>query len=636
MPVVERYGQQKTSLAALPGVRKDAAETPNSEGAGVAQSEGQIAEAQAGIGSTVENAAFGQYEQIQKEAKSQADEVARLKWQNQLAQFTDQTLYDPDKGALTVKGEAAQALPDQVNAAYTKVADGIAAGLTTPEQKIKFQADRQERQQSLNLTVLRHVNEQIQSWHADELQASTANHVDLAIKSALDPATAGRELAQAATDLQTNGPKFFGWGTDETKKQIDDMYSKAHVGIISNLLDNKQTDLAKHYYAEAKGQIDGAAQGRIEQALMTAGQSKAGLDTATEIWNTLGPKADDQPIAMDAMENAALDRFKGEADTTKYDETIKYLREKKAGVDASRKDREETTAGKLWLAASQGASLSTIAAMPEYRASSMNDTKRAQLNDYVVSQIERKINIGAAAESRAYTAESRAYTEAQRKEQEKEQKGWTSFWQISSPATLNQTSEDALQAMRGTLGDQHVNRLIEMKRTLSKGEDKVIAATIDEDQFKSVASAAGVPTYGTLTPSQQADAGRLKNAVESAIDLEQERVGKVLTRDQKQKVMHDVIDQKVYINTWMGFGPTNEKIGAVSTAADSAYVPLDKIPAEALSGGVNYIRSQSAEAQRMTDQQIKTRYVGALQRAYALRLAGASLEDIQKALKGVK
>lgn len=636
MPVVERYGQQKVSLAALPGVRKEATETPLSEGAGVAQSEGQKSEALAGIGAIGEKAAFGQYEQMQQEAKDQADQVARLKWQNTLAQFTDTTLYDPDKGALTVKGEAAQALPGQISEAYNKVADGIAAGLSTDKQRLQFQADRQERQQSLNLTVLRHVNEQIQTWHAQELQASTDNHVDLAIKSALDPASAGRELQQAATDLQANGPKFFGWGAEETKKQIDDMYSKAHVGIISNLLDNKQTDLARHYYAEAKDQIDGAAQGRIEQALAVAGQSKAGLDAATDIWNSFGPKDDNAPIDIAAMENAALDRFKGEPDTAKFDEAVKYLREKKAAADASRQDRSETAAGKLWLAASQGASLGTLAAMPEYRSSSMSDTKRAQLNDYVVAQVERKTNIAAAAESRAYAAESRIYTEAQRKEQEKEQNGWTSFWQISAPETLNQTSENALQAMRGTLGDAHVNRLIEMKRNLSKGEDKVLAATIDEDQFKSVASAAGVPTYGTLSVSQQADAGRLKAAVESAISLEQERVGKVLTREQKQAVMHNVIDQKVYLKTWMGFGNPTEKIAATTIPADAAYVPIDKIPAGAVADYVNYVRSQSAEAQRMTDQQIRSRYVGALQRAYALRLSGGSLEDIQNALKGGK
>ena len=63
------------------------------------------------------------------------------------------------------------------------------------------------------------------------------------------------------------------------------------------------------------------------------------------------------------METAARQQFKDDPKT--LDATIRYLRERKSGVDAARKDREEQTAGTVWVAASQGQSLAQITKMPD-------------------------------------------------------------------------------------------------------------------------------------------------------------------------------------------------------------------------------------------------------------------------------
>jgi hypothetical protein len=126
----------------------------------------------------------------------------------------------------------------------------------------------------------------------------------------------------------------------------------------------------------------------------------------------------------------------------------------------------------------------------------------------------------------------------------------------------------------------------------------------------------------------------LKNDVESAIDIEQRKVGKELTRDQKQKIMHDIVDRKVLLNYW---GPDPTKIAAMVTDPEDrkkAYVPLAQVPAAAITAGLNYVRGISPATGKLTEPQLRALAAPRIQRAYALRLMGGTQAEIEAAMKG--
>jgi len=620
MPIVPTYGPRRVTTAPLPGVRKQAHETALSEGAGLAAAQAQRSEAMGNFGAVAANVGAHLWEQETR----RADEVAMLEAQNKLAKWENDRIYNPETGALTVKGKDAMPLAGQIGQEFDQVAGEIEQGLTNPRQRQAFARIKSEKAISLDATLKRHTFGEMQRYEGQELQALVENAQTTAVANANDPRRVGEELTRAVSAIKTHAPRL-GLGPEQVQEQVTKIQTATHEGVINRLLVEDKSKAAQAYFAEAKdaGQITGDAIVRIEKALDTAGTAKTGLDTAGELWQQLGPKGDTDPINLDAMEDAARTKF---ADDPKaLDATIKYLRERKAGVDASRQDRLEQRAGSLWTSASQGASLSDITRTPEYFA--LPGKMQAQLTDYVVGRAEREAN-------RKYAEEGRAYTERQRLEATREQRGWTRYWELSQPATLDKLTENGLNMMRGELGDQHVNRLLEHKRRLGASEDKVRAATIDDDLFKTVAQSAGLKAYGASSDDDKAELGQLKNAVETEIDLAQQRTNRVLTRDEKQTIMRSIVDRKVMLSSWF---TDPEKVAATITNPDDrarAYVPIAKIPPVTISQFINYARGLAPELQRMPEPELRARFGDRIQRAYALRLLGGTRAEIEAAMKG--
>jgi hypothetical protein len=85
MPVVRR--EREISTAPLPGVRKTAALTAISEGAGVESAKANIGGSIAGLGSTVARMGVGAFAKIQQDARDRADSVAVLEAERKLSEW---------------------------------------------------------------------------------------------------------------------------------------------------------------------------------------------------------------------------------------------------------------------------------------------------------------------------------------------------------------------------------------------------------------------------------------------------------------------------------------------------------------------------------------------------------------------
>jgi len=616
MPTVRLYGPRQVFTEPLPGVRKTAALTEEAAGVGLARARFGTAQTLAQVGGHLAQVGFGEYGQMVREERDRADEIAVREAETTLGQWENQRLY-ADNGALAQKGKNALGLPDQVGQDYQKLVGELEQGLTTPRQKWAFRRVAMQRGVNLDTTIQRHVFNETQTYERNTLEASVANSVNLAVANALDPRRVSQELDRAVTAIQASAPRL-GFSPEQVQQQVGNARSATHEGVINRLLVNGQDQAAQAYFDAAKEQINGDRLATVEHALESGTSAATGLRTATALWGEHGPKTDDDPIELDKMESSARSQLG--SNPKALDSAIAHLRQMKTAADASRADRKEAIAGNLWQAVNTpGMTLQHLQAMPAYTHAP--GALQLQVTEHLINRQEAAAQRGTAQQTRH--------------ERELETKGWAKFWELSDPQTLATMTDNQILTMTPELGQDHVNRLMTAKRSLGHSADRILAATIDDNAFKTIAQGAGLDPYAKRqTPEAQARLGQLRNSVEQEIDREQGARKRPLTRDEKDAVMKRVVDTRVMLDVW----GTDTSLPAASVLnpkdAKAAYVPLEQIPAQSVGEWVNVIRAQIPAAQRMNRDEILARWRDRIQRAHAAHVLGLGADEELKRLQG--
>lgn len=322
MPTVRRIERQ-VSLTALPGVRKTAGATAESEGAGVelargrleatrAEGRARIAEAMAGFGERAATVGLSIYAQMEEEERQAADQTALLKASNRLSDYLNDRLYNPQGGAFTLKGEAALPLPEQIRGDFDKVAGEIETTLTTPDQKFAWARIRAQEWQSTDLAVRRHVSSEIEAFRASELKSHVENSVNAAIQNFADPKLFAIELQKATTAIRRNAPSL-GFGPEAVEAQVKAVQSQAHLGAIANLLARDQDQAAQAWFDAAKDQIAGDQWDTVQKALEEGTLRKQSQKAADDIIRAGGTLAEQREKAK-AIDNADV-----------RDQTLQYV-----------------------------------------------------------------------------------------------------------------------------------------------------------------------------------------------------------------------------------------------------------------------------------------------------------------------
>lgn len=302
MPVVRR--EREVSTAPLPGVRKTAAKTATSEGAGVAIAEAGVGSSIAGLGGTVARIGLVKFGEIQQQARDRADSVAVLEAERRISEWENKRLYDPQVGALNVRGKAAMSLPDELANEYATLTSEIEAGLGSDRQRQAFARVRQSRGMGLDLTIQRHVFGEMNRYEGEELKATVENAQSAAIANALDPKRVGEELDRAIGAIKTHAPRL-GLGPEAIGKQVAAVTSSTHIGVIERLLSNENEPAAKAYFEETRGQINGEAIAKIEKAIEEGGLRGQSQEKADEIISA-GGTLTEQREKVRAIENPKL------------------------------------------------------------------------------------------------------------------------------------------------------------------------------------------------------------------------------------------------------------------------------------------------------------------------------------------
>lgn len=273
MPEVPTYGGLKVSTAPIPGVRKTAAETAISTGAGLEQAKGQTGEVISAIGANVAARGTAIFSRLAEEQRQAADETALLDAETQLGKWENERLNHGDNAALGVHGKDAMDLPSTVGAEFDAKASDIATKLTSDKQRAAFARSRANHALNLNGQLERHAFGEMQDYQKGVLQSAIETGTSTAILNANDLRRAGDELQKMQTALDTLGPKT-GMSAEQLIVAKRQAATGVHVGIIDSMLTDGHYKQARAYFDEANqhGEIDGAAAVKVEKALEVGGR----------------------------------------------------------------------------------------------------------------------------------------------------------------------------------------------------------------------------------------------------------------------------------------------------------------------------------------------------------------------------
>lgn len=454
MPRVPTLERRVTSTP-LPNVRRTATETYASAGGPVAEGQGQLARAEAGLGNAIGGVGevgqrVGQAQlqlvhQIEREEQDRADQVELLSADRQLGELEDTLLRDPNLGALTVRGKDVAGLHQRVLEQYDQKAGDLATTMRNDRQRIAFQRVLNQRRAGVVDVVDRHTLQELDTYERTETEAYLKQSVQAAIASAGDPLRIAEELDRQEAVVTQHG-KRMGLGDEARKALIGELRSNTHAGVIERLLARDRDRDASDYYFEVKDQVAGDKRASIEKALdegSRRGQAQRQADEIIDAGGTLSEqRARVRTISDPKLRDAVMDRVEHEA----------AVREK-----AERDDLEQR-------------SIAAYNVVDKYHT-----VTRVPPSDWV--KLPGPVRSSLRGYAEALAKEGRVDTD------------WVTYYGLYSRAGNDASgfARENLLAYRGKLGDEQFKELVGLQLRMRNGEraeaDKMVAEFRTKDQI---------------------------------------------------------------------------------------------------------------------------------------------------------
>ena len=529
---------------------------------------------------------------------------------------------EKDGFANVLTGEAVKRpLAEEYREMRKGLATSIRDKLKNDEQKVAFDKRVQIADRQFDGRLYRHVAEQSKAYQSIVSESVQATELR---KAALHWDQPGQiEMSILRTNMEIDRKARLD-GIDPTTmegKQVTDTMkviaeTRIHANVIEQMLTQGKDTSASAYYSTVKDRLTPEAivvlGSKVDEAKVD-GEAVRGADTA---WNVLGPQSLNDPVRLDLMESMLRERYKDDPVALKA--ATSDLRSR---AQAFKDGRQEAIAGSkatVLDAYHQGADLKQIMAMPEYR--NLGGDEKVALRDYITNS--------------GWTDQQRARAQAEYAEGAKASASFGAYWELSNPQVLSTMSETQILALEPVLGQANTAELMKAKRQLTSPE-KVRAAEIDTELFNTIAADAGFDPYGTkLSADEKEVLGRLKNEVEATIDQVQTDTGKPLKREEKEKIMQQIIDRKVMHDTW---NSSEQSLPAAVIKPDQrkdVYVPITEIGEDWLKGAINYMRSTGTIPMDWTDEKANQAVRGRLERAYAVSITGGTTKEGNAILAG--
>lgn len=529
----------------------------------------------------------------------------------------DRLTYDSQVGYQNKLGR--NALEDNFRKDYDDLrftaAKAIEEKLTSPEQINAFRKRAALANRQFDSGLSQHIAKQTNAFHEEVYEGVLTTERSRAAANYREPGQVESSILRSfhVIDIEATRKGMPALAVQAMQQAAE---TQIHTDVVQTMLMEGNDQQALQYFEGVKARLAPEARIALGMRVQAASTDNTAMRAAQSIWEASGPKGENDPVLIANMENEIRKQYRDDPRTV--DSAISQLRSMAQAHNAQQQEITFSRKATVLDAFHNGASLEALQRMPEYL--DMDGASRNELRDYMIN--------------RGWTEQQRARSDAQYVEGQKAEAGFSTYWELSNPAVLAGMSEAEILSMEPRLGRELVGSLMEQKRRAAAGRG-VLSATIDEDMFKVAADEAGLKPYAkNLSEQDKAYLGRLKNYVETLIDERQQSSGRQLTREEKAQIMREEIDKKVLHEK--GFFSERElPIGALNREDRmNIRVPIADVDANWMSQAMNYMRSKGYASFKMDDDKLKRLHRARLENAYAIRMAGGTEEEIDRALRG--
>lgn len=202
-----------------------------------------------------------------------ADEVAVLEADREFAQWENDNLYDPVKGALMVRGKDAMGLPDTVGQSMRKALEGIEGRLGNDQQRRGFKRLAGRRQIDVERRIYTHVAAQVEQFDDAETEALVTLSQAAAAANYDNPARVALEFArQDAAVAAWANRKGLPMDSEVVADRLAGVRDSTHSGVVGSLLTNEMYAEARDYLEANEEELsDPEVKARLKSAVRAGG-----------------------------------------------------------------------------------------------------------------------------------------------------------------------------------------------------------------------------------------------------------------------------------------------------------------------------------------------------------------------------
>jgi hypothetical protein len=448
------------------------------------------------------------------------------------------------------QGQNAVGYAEKVNAWWQEQAKSVGENLTN-NQKALIGRSLSAAQLQSGQAALTWQNGELERSETDSFNAAQIAEIQRGVAGGPAVATTSMDLLKARNAQRAQQKGL-------TPEVLAEMNLKATTALNVNLLqDMQQKDptAALAYFNANKGDIDPTRHAEIEHSLTTASAGIDGMKTSGDIWEKLGPKADGQAVELDKMEAAAREKYPN--DPIRLQATIAQLKERAAAQNTAERERSASNVNTVMLAYSKGTAVSQLMMMPAFTA--LPGSEQAKIKAHIEDRNYAMMLRGNAADARVDAAEARAQRKLARD-------GYAAYLTYGNPATLAGMSENEVQALLPSLGNELTGHLLERKRAMVKSPLGESEARMDNDDFNHAAQTMGLKPFEKKSDEEKAALGEVKYRVEQLIYQAQQSKKAPLTRAEKTELMTQELARTVKVDG--GWFSSNKDVPVVGLNKD--------------------------------------------------------------------
>lgn len=475
---------------------------------------------------------LGAASDVLTKAREEADQIRAEEAFNKLREAQNTLTYGNGKdetGAVNIKAgnvfNRTQPLGQEYMARFDKAAQEIEAGLSSDNQKRMFQRATGRAKLEFGGTLARHEAAEGNTYRESVYKGVIESETEHVAKNFTDPDAVAQSIERVKANTRGYAQRQ-GMAADQQDMAVKDAVSSMHMLVIQRKLDGDPTKGvsadpagAKQYYQDqvkAGVIVESSKAAKTMRDKIQADERSMRASTAVDaIWKGFGPDSDTEAVNLDAMAAELRGQFKNDPDGLKV--AMADLKERASTHDYSVRQREASITGGIFQRVLAGESLATIRKSKEFRE--LDGVRQIDM----VTKIE-------SFQKRGQDGEGAQMDK------------FASYWAVASnPQKLATMSDAEIFAMAPKVGTTLVKQLLVDKQKLAKGEDKVRAATIDNDQFKYWANEGGLDVSPKKDSDGEKKLGELKYRVETLIDDQQRALGRDLTRKEKDDIMKRMV-----------------------------------------------------------------------------------------------